>query len=372
MPTTLHCPLLHPLREIVRRDAENRPGVYRMVGMSGLVIYVGKSKRVRTRLMGYFRAPDGEKAWRIIREASSVEWEYAPSEFASLLLELQMIKRYRPRHNVRHKRDGLYSFLKISAGPAPKIFVVRRVIDDAATYFGPFRGGRWIEEAVRELNDSLALRDCTLSTPIRFFDQAELFGTELPPLCPRYELLRCSGPCAAKCSETEYSGRFAIAEAYLHGESEDPLDQLRERMRSASDRWEFEHAAALKTRMERLELLRSEFLRLRKALDRISFLYVVPGLAGDHRIYAIRSGSVRAVYPAPVSWQRRRGMIEAAAEHFAKPEAPSEIATPGRVDEILLLSHWFRTRPGEREFCFSRDSWSKIPLARQISPSGLA
>jgi excinuclease ABC subunit C len=299
MSRTLQASLLQELRDGVRAGAANRPGVYRMMGENGLVIYVGKSKRVRTRLMGYFRAREGEKAWRIIREARAVEWEYAPSEFASLLKELELIKRFRPRFNVRQKRDGLYSFLKISLGPAPKIFVVRRVTDDGATYFGPLRGGKRIVEAVRELNDVLSLRDCQLSTPIRFSDQPDLFGAELSPLCARFDLRRCSAPCAARCSEREYGEQLWKASAFLHGQADDPLQELEQRMQSAAERWEFEHAAGLKTRIERLNMLQTEFLRLREALDRMSFLYVVPGFEGEHKMYAVRSGSVRGVFPLP-------------------------------------------------------------------------
>src|SRR5690606_8470074 len=144
-----------PLRESVRESAENRPGVYRMLGASGVVLYVGKSKRLRTRLLGYFRAKSEEKAWRIIHEARAVDWEYVPSEFASLLRELELIKRYRPQFNVRQKRDRIYAFLKMTTGPAPKLQVVRRVTEQPGTYFGPFRGGKRVADAVRELNDVL-------------------------------------------------------------------------------------------------------------------------------------------------------------------------------------------------------------------------
>src|SRR5690606_38136137 len=166
------------LREQVRQSAENRPGVYRMLGAGGVVLYVGKSKRVRTRLLSYFRAKASEKAWRIVQETKAVDWEYVPSEFASLLRELELIKRYRPPFNVRQKRDGIYVFLKMTDGPAPRLHVVRRVTDKPGTYFGPFRGGQRIVDAVRELNGVLMLRDCRTSIPILFADQQDLFGVD--------------------------------------------------------------------------------------------------------------------------------------------------------------------------------------------------
>ena len=118
---------LKELRTVVRRQAEDRPGVYRMVSENGAVVYVGKSKRLRTRLMSYFRAvfPD-DKGARIVREASTIEWSYVPSEFAALLEELRQIKRLRPRFNYAMKRDGRnYAFVAISREPAPRLVVLR-------------------------------------------------------------------------------------------------------------------------------------------------------------------------------------------------------------------------------------------------------
>src|SRR5690606_31831741 len=130
---------------------------------------------------------------------------------ASLLRELALIKRYRPPYNVRQKRDGIYSFLRLSSGPAPRPGVVKKIGQEAGGYFGPLRGGRRIRDAVKELNDVLQLRDCRRGTPIHFADQADLFGSELTPLCARYELLRCAAPCAARCTQGEYARSVGLA-----------------------------------------------------------------------------------------------------------------------------------------------------------------
>src|SRR5688572_11815409 len=110
------------MRSTVRDGAADRPGIYRMLSAEGEVLYVGKSKRVRSRLLSYFRcAYPEDKGARILRSAETIEWEYTPSEFAALLQELRLIKRFRPRYNVAMKRDGRnYSFIKLTKGPAPK------------------------------------------------------------------------------------------------------------------------------------------------------------------------------------------------------------------------------------------------------------
>jgi excinuclease ABC subunit C len=371
VPTFVDSPL-QALRATVRSGAQNRPGVYRMLARSGVVIYVGKSKRVRTRLLGYFRARETEKSWRIVREARKIEWDYAPSEFAALLLELELIKRYRPPYNVRQKRDTLYSFLKIGAGAAPKLQVVRRIGDDRGTYYGPFRGGQRIADAVRELNDVLQLRDCRTGMPIRFADQRELFETELVPGCPRYELNRCTGPCAGLCSEAEYAAQVDRATRFLTGDFDDPLRELMDRMGCAVERWEFEHAALLRDRLARLEMLRSEFQRLREALEGLTFLYAVPGFDSEHRIYAVRAGSIRGMYPAPRTRKQRERLVNDAEKHFERPEAPREITPRSRIEEILLVAHWFRTRPAEFDRAYPPDRWADLPLSRELERACVA
>src|SRR3954466_13392664 len=129
------------MRSNVKDAAADRPGVYRMLSGDGEIVYVGKSKQVRTRLLSYFRcAYPEEKGARILRSAETIEWDYAPSEFAALLQELRLIKRFRPRYNVAMKRDGRnYSFIKLTKGAAPKLLVVRGPNgEDADIYYGPF------------------------------------------------------------------------------------------------------------------------------------------------------------------------------------------------------------------------------------------
>src|ERR1043165_4695448 len=205
----------------VKEAARDRPAVYRMVAADGEIVYVGKSKRVRSRLLSYFRCsfPE-EKGARILREAIKIEWEYMPSEFAALLGELRLIKRYRPRFNVAMKRDGRnYCFIKITKGPAPKLVVVRGPgQDDNAIYYGPFMGAMGVSEAVRELNDVLGLRDCAIDQRMNFADQPELFDI-MPrtPGCIRFEVKKCLGPCVGGCTVSQYDERLSMARDFLDG-----------------------------------------------------------------------------------------------------------------------------------------------------------
>ena len=340
------------MRASVRAGCADRPGVYRMLSAEGEVVYVGKSKRVRTRLLSYFRCEYPEdKGARILRDAVRIDWEYAPSEFAALLLELQLIKRLRPRYNVAMKRDDRnFVFIKITKGPAPKLLVVRGASDDAAVHYGPFQGAQGVNEAVRELHDVLSLRDCSLDTRMHFADQQELFqlGARTPG-CIRFEVRKCLGPCIGGCTEHEYLDRLALARAFLDGHDDGPLAMLRAEMEGASDRLEFERAASMRDKLQRLEALKHQFLRFRFAVESLSFLYTVPGYDGEDRVYLIRRGRVRAEDIPPAAERDRRRLTHLTDAIYGTAERDTAQVPTHEIDELLLLSSWFRRFPAELE-----------------------
>jgi excinuclease ABC subunit C len=337
------------LRALVRASCENRPGVYRMIGPASDVLYVGKSIRVRSRLLSYFRADRGEKAAEIISHTHHIEWDYAPSEFAALLAEMRAIQRWRPPYNVEHKRDRAFCFVKLTREEAPRLTVVREVLDDGATYFGPFRGPQRVREVVREVRDLLELRDCIGRTPMRFADQLDLFGQPGAggdPLCLRADLHRCLAPCAGRCTKQEYHAQVELARRFLDGDADIPLTILRRRMDTAADRLQFEYAASLRDRMNRLEDARAELLALRGLIESLSFVYEVPGDQGDDRVYVVRRGSIREEAPAPAGEAERNALLDRARRLLERRETYARVA-PTQAAEILLLARWFRLRPHE-------------------------
>jgi excinuclease ABC subunit C len=339
------------MRDHVRAHAADRPGIYRMIAAGGEVVYVGKSKKLRTRLMSYFRAayPE-EKGARIVREATSIEWEYVPSEFAALLAEMRAIKRFRPRLNVAMTRDARhFAFIKLTGGAAPKLLAVRGAGgDDRATYWGPFHGARRLQESLRELSDALGLRDCRLTQRVVYADQEELFGAPArTPGCIRLEIGRCLGPCAGACTAAAYHEQVRQARAFLDGRDDGPLTALQRDMEASAERLEFERAASLRDKLGRLEELRAQFERLRFAVESLSFVYQVPGVEGDDRWYLIRRGRVRAEAPRPVTRADQRAFAALRRQVFGAAEAGNARVPTHEIDEVMLLSSWFRTHPAE-------------------------
>ena len=334
------------LRADVRAGCENRPGVYRMVGPADTVLYVGKSVRVRSRVLSYFRAERREKASDIISHTHRIEWEYTPSEFAALLLEMRTIQQWRPPFNVEHKRDRVFCFVKLTREEAPRLLVVREVLDDGAIYFGPFRGPALVREVVREIRDLLELRDCAPSTRLRFADQLDLFSADRQPLCIRADVHKCLAPCAGRCTKQEYTAQVELARRFLDGDADIPLTILRRRMATAADRLQFEYAAQLRDRMNQLEDTRGQLLSLRGFIDSLSFVYEVPGHNGDDRVYIIHRGSIREDSPAPRNDAEQRALIERARRLLARRETYARVV-PTQAAEILLLARWFRLHPEE-------------------------
>lgn len=349
--TTAQEDQLGAMKRCVTSDCTNRPGVYRMLARDGEVLYVGKSKRIRSRLLSYFRcAFPADKGARILREACQIEWEYVPSEFAALLRELRLIKTLRPRFNIALKRDARhFAFIKVTAGPASKLLVVRGASDEtAAVYYGPFFGAQQLGEAVRELSDVLGLRDCAVDTRMHFADQQELFQLyQRTPGCIRHEIRKCLGPCVGGCSVAEYSERVALARAFLDGTDEGPIEILRARMVESSERLEFERAGILRDKLQRLEALRTQFLRFRFAVESLSFIYTVPGHEGDDRVYFIRRGRVRGEHAAPRSASTRAEVDALARQVFGGAERRGTEVPTHEIDELLLTTSWFRRFPRE-------------------------
>jgi len=355
--TALALPLTDPghLRRRVAALTENRPAVYRMTDPAGRVIYVGKAKRLRLRLLSYFRrAQQDDKAGRIVRAAADIAWDYCPSEFAAALGELRQIKRYRPLFNVQMNRRYNVAFVKVSGGPAPKVFVSRSAGDDGMRYYGPFRGASRLTETIRVLNDLLGLRDCALRMPVVYPDQGDLFGARRAA-CMRYDFGTCTGPCAGLVTDHEYQRRVDAAMGFLEGRSLVPLDRVVTEMAAASEQSAFERATWWRERFEALEWLLAAATRARTGVEMLTFVYSDPGAHGDERVYIIRRATVCASAPAPHTPIEREAFRALVAEHASQP-AP-EVLDPSDLDEMLLLLAWFRKRPSALKRTVPLSAW---------------
>ncbi len=337
---------LGQLRERVRRIAEHRPAVYRMLDPLGRVIYVGKAKRLRARLMSYFRASfPNDKAARIIHAAADITWDYTSSEFSAHLTELRQIARYRPAYNHQMNRARRTLFIKVSGDRAARVSAGGATGREDQRWYGPFVSPARVQAAVRTLNDLLRLRDCAPTMPMVFAGQIDLFSAAQQAACLRHELGTCSGPCAALVTELDYRRQVSKAVAFLEGRSIEPIDRTVREMQTAAAGAEFERAAKWRQRFEELEWLLAATSRARAAIAGLTFVYRDPGDFGDDWAHLIRHGVVRASYPwpdTPIEHEAFRAVVQ---DELSKP-APAPGPLPfQQLDEILLVMAWFRRHP---------------------------
>jgi len=345
------------LREHIRAKAENRPGVYRMYGLGEELLYVGKSVHVRTRLLSYFRASKGEKTWELISQSGHVSWEYIPNEFAALVHEMKLIQKWQPRFNVQHKRKRIYAFVKVTRERAPRLLPVTRIADDGATYYGPFPRVGALARTVRELAHVLGLRDCLSTTPVFFDDQLEIFRAGRAPRCIRADLNSCLAPCCGRPTAAEYQKAVDLARRFLEGRAERPLRELEQQMSAAAAREDFEYAALLRDRLERLRHFRDDLVAFRGRVEDLSFTYRVPGFRGDDRIYLIRHGRIRRDLPDPRGARARERVARQIEEVYGEPDRGPSALKPEEAAEILLVARWFRMNPRERRRTQTPTEW---------------
>jgi len=315
---------------------------------------VGKSVRVRTRLLSYFRREaEGGKEVELLRVARAVRWEYLPTEFEALVRELRLIRALRPRFNVRHRRDRRYAWIRITREAAPRLVATRRPRPDGSLHFGPFPAPRRLTELLSELAAEVGVRDCPAATPMHFSDQMDLLTPERTPGCIRAELGSCPGPCAGLCDSGRYGERVDEARAFLEGRSTRILDDLAERMGKAVARRDFEGAARLRDRRTRLERLQTDVLEFGRFLQSLHFVYhpstpdeAPPGEAPSTCV--ILRGQLRVTLPGPTpSLDPDEPAGRAVRQLLLEPPPPPHHRGAQDWEELFLLARWFRRRPEE-------------------------
>jgi excinuclease ABC subunit C len=332
------------LRRLLRRDCPRVPGVYGMVNARGHLVYVGKAKCLRARLLSYFRPRSRDpKAGRILAQTQTIHWERASDEFGALLRELELIQHWRPRLNIRGQpaRQRL-AYICLGRSPAPYLYVSRTLPVSGASCYGPVRAGRRAREAVRHLSD------CPKNQVMVFSEQGELFPQVHSAGCLRFEMGVCLGPCLAACSKEAYLRQARAARAFLEGRNTALLRVLEQRMTSASESFEFEKAASLRDKLELLRWLHDRVARLRAACGHPPFVYPVGGRDGTETWYVINRGMVVGVFRPPSTRGEKEIIMRAIQDTITNKTRSSARMPAHAMDGVHLVADWFRRHPEER------------------------
>lgn len=221
-----------------------KPGVYLMHDADGKVIYVGKAVVLKNRVRSYFRnlASHTPKVRAMVAKIAEIETIITSSEVEALILECNLIKKYRPRYNISLKDDKSYPYLKVTMQEDfPRLHMTRRLMRDGAKYYGPYADAGAMYETMKLLKTMFPLRTCRKMNPDR--------------PCLNYHIKRCLAPCAGYVSKDEYGKMIKSVCMVLDGRTTELERDLKQRMQQAAEEYAFEEAARLRDQLQAVERL---------------------------------------------------------------------------------------------------------------------
>lgn len=228
------------------RELPHASGVYLMKDKGGTIIYVGKAKDLKKRVVSYFLANRDVKTAALVQKIAQIEYIITGNEFEALVLENNLIKKYSPHYNISLKDGKSYLLIRITNEPFPKVFKTRRVIDDGSRYFGPFPDGRKLDLYLSLIEKLFPLRRCGI--PLR----------KRPKPCLYYHIGLCSGPCAGLVSQEEYGRSVEAVVDLLEGKTDALIKRLTSEMVLASKALNFEEAAIKRDQIDAITTTGSE------------------------------------------------------------------------------------------------------------------
>ena len=238
-----------PELEATLKRLPDRPGVYLMKDARGTVLYVGKAQSLRSRVRSYWQkqsiGPEGQLIRSVIEKIADLEYTMTDSVSEALLLEINLVKRYRPRYNVRLKDDKSYPFIKMTGEEFPRVERTRKLPADGSRYFGPYASASSVDEAMNLIRRIFPFRTCGLDI------HEGRKAIERP--CLLYHIKRCQAPCVGYISKADYGVDIEQIERFLEGRQEVVARELTRQMQAASEATEYERAAALRDKVKAIE-----------------------------------------------------------------------------------------------------------------------
>ncbi|MBN1420788.1 MAG: excinuclease ABC subunit UvrC, partial [Planctomycetes bacterium] len=307
----------------------------------GRVIYIGKARELKRRVSSYIGAPDSRVFASVLREkASDVEVIVTANETEALILENNLIKKFKPVYNIRLKDDKAYVYLQVTVTERwPRVLIVRRPRKEGDLYFGPYGSASAVRRMLRVIREVFPLRTCSN----RFFADRER-------PCIQHEIGRCCAPCVGLAGEAEYRRHVEQVILFLRGRSKEVVDALRERMLRASEAREYEAAARIRDRIRAIERAmerqNAEDLGLGDldafALHAAEGAVTIQGIhVRDGRVVGAESAHHRTPLEAPE-------ILAAFLSQYymdARP-IPPEILCPVAPDGKETIEAWLRGRRG--------------------------
>ena len=318
------------------------PGVYRMINTKGDVLYVGKAKNLKKRVASYTR-PDRQpiRTRRMIAETASMEFVTTHTEAEALLLEANLIKRYRPRYNILLRDDKSFPSILLTGDHAfPQVLKHRGAESRKGNYYGPFASVWAVNEALATLQRAFLLRSCTDT----------VFANRTRP-CLLHQIKRCSAPCVGRISEAEYGASVEHARAFLAGGSQKIQRHFSRLMQDASDAEEYEKAAGYRDRIRALTRIQAhQDINLKGVGDADVIGAHQAGGQTCIQVFFFRAGANfgnRAYFPSHAREKDATAVLEAfLGQFYAKALPPKTILVSHPPPNRKLLAEALSVRAG--------------------------
>ncbi len=322
----------------------DKPGVYLMHDATGKVIYVGKAVVLKNRVRSYFRnlASHTPKVKAMVAKIAEIETIVTSSEVEALILECNLIKKYRPRYNISLKDDKTYPYLKVTVQEEyPRLFATRRLLRDGARYYGPYADAGAMHATVKLLRSMFPLRTCRTMNPDR--------------PCLNYHIKRCLAPCAGHVSKAEYRNMIKAVCMVLDGRTAELERDLKQRMQEAADNYAFEEAARTRDQLQAVQRLGES----QKAVMSSSGDMDVLGLGQDVtglcvQIFFVRKGKLigRDNFFLADGGDAPEEVVAAFVKQYYNDATyiPHELVLPHlpQEEEKQLIETWLTQRAGRR------------------------
>jgi len=321
-----------------------RPGVYLMKGEAGEVLYVGKAINLRNRVRSYFQASatHSPKVQRLVWSIADLEFIVTASELEALILECNLIKRHRPRYNVRFKDDKRYPYIRVTwHEDFPRVQLVRRMKRDGARYFGPYTSSAAVRQTLELLRCIFPYLTC----------KRKISGTD-NRACLYYHIKRCMGPCIGAVSQEEYRDMMKQVCLFLEGKREEIIVSLRRRMEAAAERQEFERAGSLRDQIQAVEQVISRQRVISTAMaDQDVIAFARDDGETCVQVFFVRTGKLIGreyfLMDGADSVEAQEILASFIKQFYNDATyVPPEILLPADLDEAHIIERWLREKRG--------------------------
>ncbi|MDL2231204.1 excinuclease ABC subunit UvrC [Porphyromonadaceae bacterium OttesenSCG-928-L07] len=257
------------LQEIINKLPQ-LPGVYMYYDTSGKIIYIGKAKKLKNRVLSYFNdTKKNRKTDALVRKIHDIRYTVVETEHDALLLENNLIKKHKPKYNILLKDDKTYPWISIKKEPFPRVYITRHLAKDGSEYFGPYTSARFANQLMDLVKSLYKLRTCSLK-----LNESAITSGKFK-VCLQYHIGNCLGPCVNKISEEEYNEFIFQVRSILKGNFAAVIDLISLKIEQAVDALQFEKAHELKQSLDALKKYRSKSTIVNASLNDIDVFSLI-------------------------------------------------------------------------------------------------